>query len=282
VDEVQRVGEAAQAAQRKDVERPARPARLAGRDGREQERDSRDHREVDPEVVLDAPGRAHRRDKCERGHRGRDREPEERKATPPFARRQPRGQYADREPDGQLRCEPGEQVDHRHRVHEDTRKFYFTLIDLRGATSHFADPEFDGEPVQIYEPGDGDPIAPPEDAPATTENGDILPEKPAPDETIVDGPPTVTLPLTGSTAGKIYVDGVGASIIAERVEYLDANGKLVTESLRDFTKKALKKRFASLDSSTTRTRSWSFLIRSTARLSRRAFSGAIGRRTPRA
>jgi type I restriction enzyme R subunit len=36
-------------------------------------------------------------------------------------------------------------------------------------------------------------------------------------------------------------------IVAERVEYLDENGKLVTESLRDFTKNALKKRFASLD-----------------------------------
>ena len=36
-------------------------------------------------------------------------------------------------------------------------------------------------------------------------------------------------------------------ILAERVEYLDENGKLVTESLRDFTKTALKKRFASLD-----------------------------------
>ena len=30
------------------------------------------------------------------------------------------------------------------RVHEDTRKFYFTLMDFRGATSHFADPDFDG------------------------------------------------------------------------------------------------------------------------------------------
>ena len=48
-------------------------------------------------------------------------------------------------------------------------------------------------------------------------------------------------------ARKIYVDGVGVTIIAERVEYLDENGKLVTETLRDFTKKALKKRFASLD-----------------------------------
>ena len=48
-------------------------------------------------------------------------------------------------------------------------------------------------------------------------------------------------------AAKIYVDGVAATIVAERVEYLDENGKLVTESLRDFTKRALKKRFASLD-----------------------------------
>ena len=47
------------------------------------------------------------------------------------------------------------------RVHEDTRKFYFTLMDFRGATSHFADPDFDGEPVQIYEPGEDDPIVPP-------------------------------------------------------------------------------------------------------------------------
>ena len=52
---------------------------------------------------------------------------------------------------------------------------------------------------------------------------------------------------TVSSQQKVYVDGVDATIIAERVEYLDENGKLVTESLRDFTKKALKKRFASLD-----------------------------------
>ena len=39
------------------------------------------------------------------------------------------------------------------RVHEDTNKLYFTLIDFRGATTHFADPDFDGDPAQIYEPG---------------------------------------------------------------------------------------------------------------------------------
>ena len=67
------------------------------------------------------------------------------------------------------------------------------------------------------------------------------PPTPGEDETIVDQPDVQLLP--GDPIRKIYVDGVGARIIAERVEYLDENGKLVTESLRDFTKAALKKRF---------------------------------------
>src|SRR6188508_3551360 len=56
------------------------------------------------------------------------------------------------------------------RVHEDTNKFYFTVIDFRGATSHFADPEFDGEPVQIYEPDDDDPITPPDNNPPASDD----------------------------------------------------------------------------------------------------------------
>ncbi|PLX38706.1 MAG: restriction endonuclease [Hyphomicrobiales bacterium] len=131
------------------------------------------------------------------------------------------------------------------RVHEDTRKYYFTLIDFRGASSHFADPDFDGEPVQIYEPTGDEPVDPP-DAPPTDEDGTPLPEEPDDDETIVDQPGLPVPPVTAPRK-KIYVDGIGASIVAERVEYLDENGKLVTESLRDFTKRALRKRFASLD-----------------------------------
>ena len=131
------------------------------------------------------------------------------------------------------------------RVHEDTRKFYFTLIDFRGVTSHFADPAFDGEPVQIYEPGEGDPIDPP-DVPPLDEDGEPLPENPDADEIIVDEP-GLPLPPGSGPQKKVYVDGVDAIIVAERVEYLDENGKLVTESLRDFTRKVLRKRFASLD-----------------------------------
>src|SRR5271169_376997 len=133
------------------------------------------------------------------------------------------------------------------RVHEDTKKFYFTLIDFRGATNHFADPDFDGEPVQIYEPGQDDPIVPPDDVLPTDENGAPVPPKPGDDEVIVDQPPDININTDIEPPRKIYVDGVGATIVAERVEYLDEQGRLVTETLRDFTKSALKRRFASLN-----------------------------------
>lgn len=134
------------------------------------------------------------------------------------------------------------------RVHEDTKKFYFTLIDFRGATNHFADPDFDGEPVQIYEAGPDDSPVPPDDVPPSDDDDDPIPPEPGDDETIVDGfpfPPTSNGGFGESR--KVYVDGVTATIVAERVEYLDENGKLITETLRDFTKTTLKKRFASLD-----------------------------------
>jgi len=137
------------------------------------------------------------------------------------------------------------------RVHEDTQKLFFTVMDFRGSTSHFADPEFDGEPVQIYQPGPDDPITPPDDAPQTDDEGAPLSQEPGDDETILIDPIDPLDPLGGNTGGgpirKVYVDGVGAAIVAERVEYLDENGKLVTESLRDYTRKALKRQFASLD-----------------------------------
>ena len=136
------------------------------------------------------------------------------------------------------------------RVHEDTRKFYFTLIDFRGATGHFADPEFDGEPVQIYEPGEDDPVDPPE-VPPVDDDGDPLPDHPDDGEIIIDDPNTTDDPYwpppDPGPRKKVYVDGIAAAIVAERIEYLDEHGKLITESLRDFTRKVLRRRFASLD-----------------------------------
>lgn len=140
------------------------------------------------------------------------------------------------------------------RVHEDTRKFFFTLMDFRGASNHFADPDFDGEPVQIYEPGEHDPVTPPDDDSTVGDPGDDQSDEPGEDETIIDDgeTPDITITDDGGRRGKVYVDGVPVVIVAERVEYLDESGKLVTESLRDFTKKALRKHFSSLDEFLTR------------------------------
>jgi type I restriction enzyme R subunit len=121
------------------------------------------------------------------------------------------------------------------RVHEDSRKLYFTLMDFRGASNHFADPSFDGEPVQIYAPDDQDELVPPaEDAPLDDDEQDVVYDP--------DGEEA-----SEQAGSKIYVQGVEVKIIAERAQYLDAYGKLITESLHDFTKKALRKQFVSLD-----------------------------------
>jgi len=140
------------------------------------------------------------------------------------------------------------------RVHEDTRKFFFTLMDFRGATNHFADPDFDGEPVQIYEPGEDNPVTPPDDDSTVSDPRDDQSDQPGEDENIIDDgeTPDITITDDGGRRGKVYVDGVPVIIVAERVEYMDESGKLVTESLRDFTKKALRKHFSSLDEFLTR------------------------------
>jgi len=137
------------------------------------------------------------------------------------------------------------------RVHEDSKKYYFTLVDFRKATNHFADPEFDGEPVQIYEPGEGDPETPPDDVPPLNDDDDEdpIPPEPGDNETIIDGePPDITLPPDGGEVPrKFYVHGKPVSVLTERIEYLDEDGKLVTESLRDYSRKAIRKQYTSLE-----------------------------------
>jgi len=134
------------------------------------------------------------------------------------------------------------------RVHEDSKKYYFTLVDFRKATHHFADPDFDGEPVQIYEPGEGDPVIPPEQPPISDAD-DPIPEQPGEDETIVEyPPPDITLPpLAEQPRAKYFIKGKPVTVLTERIEYLDENGKLVTESLRDYSRKAIRAHYASLD-----------------------------------
>jgi type I restriction enzyme R subunit len=113
------------------------------------------------------------------------------------------------------------------RIDEDFKKFYFTIMDFKKATEHFKDPAFDGEPVVIYEPKPNDDPEPPD---PEYDHGED-------DQDLGDLDP----------AYKITVSGVPAKIKNERIEYLGEDGKLVTESYKDFTKKEVKKEFASLD-----------------------------------
>ncbi len=131
------------------------------------------------------------------------------------------------------------------RLREDLGKTWFTIIDFKRATDNFADPKFDGEPVQIYEPTPDQPVAPPEQTGDTPFPGNPPSGLPA-GET---GQPFGT-GHGGTDTGepKKYVLGnVSVSVARERVQYLNADGKLITESLRDYTRINLVKQYDSLD-----------------------------------
>lgn len=125
------------------------------------------------------------------------------------------------------------------RLREDLGKRFFTILDFKRATELFADPAFDGDPVQIYVPRSTDDIAPPE----PPDDGDMAAQPGA----YPPLPPTA--PLLTAEEVKRYIVGnaVNVSVARERVQYLNADGKLVTESLRDFTRINLAKRYSSLD-----------------------------------
>lgn len=129
------------------------------------------------------------------------------------------------------------------RINEHHGKTWFTILDFKRATELFADKDFDGEPVQIYEPGSGEPVAPPEPAVPGGNPGDAGQ---------TGGAPEPLGPFTGggeADGPKKYVIGnnVTVAVARERVQYLNAQGKLITESLRDYTRINLRKRFDSLD-----------------------------------
>lgn len=137
------------------------------------------------------------------------------------------------------------------RLREDYQKLYFTIMDFKGATRLFADPAFDGEPVVIYEPKPDEPVVPPEviDVP---DIGELEPPPYCPDATGSDEiPPGSNTCGTGGEGRVKYVIGdVNVRIAVERSQYLDADGKLITEDyrvlLKDDIRKALQAEFGTL------------------------------------
>jgi len=126
------------------------------------------------------------------------------------------------------------------RINEDYNKFFFTIMDFRRATALFADSTFDGDPVQIYEPDSDEPPIPPDEPTPEPPPGGELTEPPMPLDIGPGGDGT-------QQRTRYYVDNVLVSVVMERVQFLDEFGKLITESLTDYTRKAVHKNYATLD-----------------------------------
>lgn len=123
------------------------------------------------------------------------------------------------------------------RINEDYGKYWFTIMDFKKATELFADPTFDGDPVQIYSPGPGDSPIPPDDV-------DTPPGSPP---GIDPGKDDGTDIHVGDPRARYVVDNITVTIVAERVQYYGPDGTLITESLKDYTRERVRRRFASLD-----------------------------------
>lgn len=129
------------------------------------------------------------------------------------------------------------------RIDVDNEKHYFTIMDFRDVTRHFADPEFDGEPIQDVD-FDIDDTPVPEDEP--------LPEGPAAineaEEVVIYDPDAGEAgELEDEEPRKFYVDDVEFEVINKRVMYYGDDGKLVTDSVKDFSRKNILSEYETLD-----------------------------------
>lgn len=150
------------------------------------------------------------------------------------------------------------------RIDDRYNKLWFTILDFKKATELFADEKFDGEAVKIM-------VSKPEDI-IEDEDDSFIDELTGDDgQTDTDGN-NVTEPDPGYDKGdndnnpgdgeiepnwgededekrfiKYKVSGISVKKMAERVQYYDSDGKLVTESFKDYTRKTIQKQFTSLD-----------------------------------
>lgn len=132
------------------------------------------------------------------------------------------------------------------RINEEFDKKYFTIIDFKKATKRFDDRDFDGDPVQIYEPKTGDSPVPPDnefnDGSSTDNGGENISSNSLFDDNISDPP------IEKRQKRVKYVPvGVDASIVSERILYYGKDGKLITESIKDYTRKTVHEEFTTLD-----------------------------------
>lgn len=126
------------------------------------------------------------------------------------------------------------------RLREDFGKYFFTIIDFRNATRLFQDPNFDGDPVQIYEPKENDEMKFPEGDNNKLNDPEI--------ERYIYKKPDISInPLISEATEKYYINDVEVKLTGEKVQYYGKDGKLITESIKDYTKKTIKQDFVTLN-----------------------------------
>ena len=131
------------------------------------------------------------------------------------------------------------------RVKEEFGKSYFTILDFRNVTSLFADPEFDGDPIVVKEQKQDDDMSGVENDSESTIVDPITGEEiHFPNEYSIPGQEN----QVKEPRRKIHVKGVEVTVLKERIQFLDQHGKLVTEDLRDYTRKNVLRNFDSLES----------------------------------
>lgn len=134
------------------------------------------------------------------------------------------------------------------RINEEFDKSFFTIMDFRNVTDLFADPEFDGDPVRIKEIKNDEEFESfedeiQEDETILDEDGkEVVFEQPQEEPEIIYGGEIIS-----EQKSKLYVNGVNVTVLNERVQYLDDNGKLITGSLRDYTRKKVREQYRTLD-----------------------------------
>jgi type I restriction enzyme, R subunit len=136
------------------------------------------------------------------------------------------------------------------RINEDYDKYWFTIMDFKKATELFADKDFDGEPVMIYEPKPGESVVPPDTDIEVDENGNPISANSDKDEQLhpvenegIEG----EFPEQDNKRIKYVLGDVTVFVISERVQYYGPEGKLITESLKDYTRTTVRKDYGSLD-----------------------------------
>jgi type I restriction enzyme, R subunit len=134
------------------------------------------------------------------------------------------------------------------RINEEFGKTFFTILDFRNVTDLFADPDFDGDPVRVKVIGEDDEFETPEE-----ELGDSETIQGEEGEEIIFTPPSGPPPIVeggniiSDHSPKYYVNGVNVAVLNERIQYMDSDGKLITGSLKDYTRQKVRAQYQTLN-----------------------------------